>query len=100
MALLRDTSFARKTFNMADVATATEDKKTGDNATDTEKVVSISDQNSAELVKTNIDNVDEAYAAFQGHGDIIVDAATDRRLLRKIDRYILPVMCLVYGMYV
>jgi ACS family allantoate permease-like MFS transporter len=84
---------------MADVAANTDEKKTGNNAIDAENAASINDQNSAKLVKADTDNVDEAYAAVQGHGDVVVDAATDKRLLRKIDRYILPIMCLVYGMY-
>lgn len=84
---------------MADVAANTDEKKTGDNAIDAENAVSINDQNSAKLVKADTDNVDDAYAAVQAHGDVVVDAATDKRLLRKIDRYILPIMCLVYGMY-
>jgi MFS transporter, ACS family, allantoate permease len=79
---------------MADVATS-EDRK---NAADAEKVMSINDQNCVEIIKTATDNVDEAYAAFQGHEEVVVDAATDKRLLRKIDRYILPVMCLIYGL--
>lgn len=84
---------------MADVAANTDEKKTGDTAIDAEHAVSINDQNSAKLVKADTDNVDDAYAAVQSHGDVVVDAATDKRLLRKIDRYILPIMCLVYGMY-
>ena len=54
---------------------------------------------SKKLTKADAENVDEAYAAFQAHGDVVVDAATDKRLLRTIDRHILPIMCVIYGMY-
>ncbi|OJJ45187.1 hypothetical protein ASPZODRAFT_69492 [Penicilliopsis zonata CBS 506.65] len=77
---------------MADIAAVPEDRKTG------EKAGSIHEQGSVELVKGDTDDVDEAFAVFQGHQEVVVDAATDKRLLRKIDRYILPVMCLIYGM--
>ncbi|KAH8878618.1 MFS general substrate transporter [Thozetella sp. PMI_491] len=55
-------------------------------------------RNSKELVKSSTDNLDEACSAFQGRGGTLIDDATDKRLLRKIDRYILPIMCLIYGM--
>lgn len=80
-------------------AATTDEKVTGDNSIHAGKAISINDRNSAELVKADTDNVDAAYAAVGAHEDLVVDAATDKRLLRKIDRYILPIMCLVYGMY-
>ena len=76
------------------------DKKVSDNtAADMRKDLSMDDLNAAELVKADKKNVDEAFAAFQGYGDIVVDEATDKRLLRRIDKRILPIMCLIYGMY-
>lgn len=62
------------------------------------KAFSMDDTNAVELLKGGTHNVDEAFAVFQGRETIIVDDATDKRLLRKIDRRILPVMCLIYGM--
>lgn len=45
-------------------------------------------------------DADEAMKAFVGReGQVItIDKATDRRLLRTIDRHLMPIMCLVYGM--
>lgn len=80
-------------------AATTDEKVAGDNSIHAGKAISINDRNSAELVKADTENVDAAYAAVGAHEDLVVDAATDKRLLRKIDRYILPIMCLVYGMY-
>ena len=44
-------------------------------------------------------DADEAMKAFQTEdGEVIVlDEATNRRLLRKIDLMILPIMCVIYG---
>lgn len=84
---------------MAEITT-TDKKMTDETVADMGKVSSLDDHNAAKFVEFDIHKVDEAFAAFQGHEPIIVDEATDKRLLRKIDRYILPIMCLVYGMYV
>jgi ACS family allantoate permease-like MFS transporter len=45
-------------------------------------------------------DADEALKAFSGlEGESIeVDEATNKRLLRIIDRHMMPLMCLVYGM--
>ncbi|KAF2859504.1 putative MFS allantoate transporter [Piedraia hortae CBS 480.64] len=40
---------------------------------------------------------DEALQAIQGES-ILLDEATNKRLLRKIDRHLMPMMCIVYGM--
>lgn len=55
--------------------------------------------NDYKLVKHTTD-ADEAMKAFeQMHGeDIVLDEATNRRLVRTIDWHIMPVMCLVYAM--
>ena len=47
----------------------------------------------------HLQDADEAMKAFQTEdGEIIVlDESTNRRLLRKIDYTILPVMCVIYG---
>ena len=47
----------------------------------------------------HVQDADEAMKAFQTEdGEIIVlDESTNRRLLRKIDYMILPVMCVIYG---
>jgi ACS family allantoate permease-like MFS transporter len=51
------------------------------------------------LVK-HANDADEAMKVFeQLQGEAIeLDEATNRRLLRKIDWHIMPVMCCVYGM--
>lgn len=43
---------------------------------------------------------DEALKAFMSHqGEVIeLDEATNKRLLRKIDWNLMPVMCIVYGL--
>lgn len=84
---------------MAEIAPA-HNKSTDDTAADVEKIPSVDDTNATELVKSSPKHVDEAFIAFQGHEDIVVDEATDKRLLRRIDRRILPIMCIIYGMYV
>ncbi|KAF2173980.1 hypothetical protein M409DRAFT_62172 [Zasmidium cellare ATCC 36951] len=45
-------------------------------------------------------DADEALKAFQGHeGEVItIDEATNKRLLRRIDWNLMPVMCIVYGL--
>ena len=43
---------------------------------------------------------DEAMKAFEGDDahPIVLDEATNKRLLRKIDLHIMPLMCIVYGL--
>lgn len=45
-------------------------------------------------------DADEAMKAFEGlHGETIeLDEATNKRLLKTIDRHMMPIMCFVYGM--
>jgi MFS transporter, ACS family, allantoate permease len=45
-------------------------------------------------------DADEAMKAFQSHqGEVIeIDEATNKRLLRRIDWNLMPVMCVVYGL--
>lgn len=45
-------------------------------------------------------DADEALKAFSGlEGEVIeVDEATNKRLLRIIDRHMMPLMCVIYGM--
>lgn len=45
-------------------------------------------------------DADEALKAFMSHqGQVIeLDEATNKRLLRKIDWNLMPVMCIVYGL--
>lgn len=45
-------------------------------------------------------DADEALKAFSGiEGEVIeIDEATNKRLLRIIDRHMMPLMCVVYGM--
>lgn len=53
----------------------------------------------AEILKHSHD-ADEAMKAFMGHeGQVLqLDEATNKRILRKIDMHILPIMCIVYGL--
>lgn len=46
------------------------------------------------------DDADEALKAFMSHqGEVIeLDEATNKRLLRRIDWNLMPVMCVVYGL--
>lgn len=83
---------------MADPASTTENKKMADDAVNMGATTPVVDEADTKLGKADAANVDEAYAAFQNHGDVVVDAATDKRLLRTIDRHILPIMCVIYGM--
>lgn len=52
-----------------------------------------------EILKHSRD-ADEAMKAFEGsNGEIIhIDEATNKRLLRKIDLHIMPLLCIVYGL--
>lgn len=49
---------------------------------------------------THTGTVDEAMKAFEaGDGEpIVLDEATNKRLLRRIDLHIMPLMCIVYGL--
>ena len=53
----------------------------------------------ADFIKHKID-VDEAMKAFEGHeGEILVlDDATNKRLLRRIDWHLMPLLCIIYGL--
>jgi MFS transporter, ACS family, allantoate permease len=53
----------------------------------------------AAILKHGLD-ADEALKAFIGHEgeQIVLNEETNRRLLRKIDRNIMPLMCIVYGL--
>ena len=53
----------------------------------------------AKIVQHSQD-ADEALKAFSGiEGEVIeIDEATNKRLLRIIDRHMMPLMCVVYGM--
>lgn len=53
---------------------------------------------SEKLVKHSHD-ADEALKAVQGHegGAVVIDEETNRRILRKIDFNLIPIMCVVYG---
>lgn len=44
-------------------------------------------------------DADEAMKAFEGHdGEVLImDEATNKRLLRKIDFNIMPLLCVIYG---
>lgn len=43
-------------------------------------------------------DADEAMKAFESGEIIELDEATNRRLLRAIDRHLIPLMCVVYGL--
>lgn len=51
-------------------------------------------------VARHANDADEAMKAFAGHeGDILeLDEATSKRLLRKIDLHLMPLMCVIYGL--
>ena len=51
----------------------------------------------AKILKHAYD-ADEAMKAFEGHEILHVDEATNKRLLKKIDLNIMPLMCVVYGL--
>jgi hypothetical protein len=77
---------------MADTVIS-EDEKVQITAADAEKTTSVDYGKTAVIT-----DVDEAFAAFEGNETLEVDEATSKRLLAKIDRRILPILCLVYGM--
>lgn len=43
------------------------------------------------------DDALRAFADYEGAGEVM-DEATNRRLVRKIDRRIMPLLCVVYGL--
>lgn len=45
-------------------------------------------------------DADEALKAFQGHeGEVIhIDEATNKRLLKRIDWNLMPILCVIYGL--
>jgi ACS family allantoate permease-like MFS transporter len=53
-----------------------------------------------EQILAHSHDADEALKAFASHqGEVIhIDEATNKRLLRRIDLYMMPIMCLVYGL--
>ncbi|KAI9738826.1 MAG: hypothetical protein M1834_008333 [Cirrosporium novae-zelandiae] len=53
-----------------------------------------------EKVLHHVVDADEAMKAFAGHeGEVLeVDEATNKRLLRKIDWHLMPLLCAVYGL--
>lgn len=65
-------------------------KETGDFAAGSVSVLKHADQNDA----------DEALQVLQAHRDegMEMSAAEERRLLRKIDRNLMPLLCIVYGL--
>lgn len=85
---------------MAEITIPTDPKMAEKTVPDIEQTSSLHDQNATKFVEFDTHDVDEAFAAFQGYDAIIVDKATDKRLLRRIDQRILPIMCLIYGMFV
>jgi len=50
------------------------------------------------LKHANKEDADEALQAFENGEVIVIDEATNRRLLRKIDWNIMPIMCAIYGL--
>ncbi|KAK5705481.1 Allantoate permease [Elasticomyces elasticus] len=53
-----------------------------------------------EAILKHSHDADEAMKAFEGHaGQIIhIDEATNKRLLRRIDWNLIPIMCVTYGL--
>ena len=52
----------------------------------------------AEKIVQHSHDADEAMKAFvSNEGPIEIDAATNRRILRRIDLNLIPLMCIVYG---
>lgn len=68
-------------------------------AIDVEQTPSPEKHPSAAVLK-HANDADEAMLAFVGHeGEIIeLDEATNKRLLRRIDWNLMPIMCAVYAM--
>ncbi|MCJ1331874.1 hypothetical protein MMC10_008566 [Thelotrema lepadinum] len=68
-----------------------------------EKEVALGDidkESVPEAILTHGLDADEALKAFIGHEgeSIVLDEATNKRLLRKIDLNIMPLMCVIYGL--
>lgn len=78
--------------------TGREEKAADVAAGDIERIPTAGSNHASEILKHNRHDADEALAAFEGHQSIVVDDATNKRLLRRINRRILPIMCVVYGM--
>ncbi|KAL6815320.1 hypothetical protein GGI42DRAFT_348284 [Trichoderma sp. SZMC 28013] len=82
---------------MTDITNMTERKdSTNNTGADVEKHETVVDVGKHETVGGH--DGDEAMAAFQDGQAVDVDEDTNRRLLRKIYRYILPIICAVYCM--
>ena len=66
---------------------------------DPEKRASLPTANKAsQKVLAHSHDADEAMKAFESGEVIEIDEATNKRLLRTIDRHLLPLMCLIYGL--
>jgi MFS transporter, ACS family, allantoate permease len=52
----------------------------------------------AQRILEHSHDADEAMKAFESGEVIEIDEATSRRLLRRIDMHMLPLMCVVYGL--
>lgn len=75
--------------------TMPKDQKVQSTAADTVTTFSVDDGKIAGLA-----DADEALAVFAGQELVEVDEATNKRILRKIDRIVLPMLCIVYGLSV
>jgi len=87
----------------ANVAAADLDEKRTPSPVDLEKEDSGArrpSQAAAKVLKHSHD-ADEAMKAFAGRegGPIVIDEATNKRLLRIIDWNLIPIMCVVYGTF-
>ncbi|KKP02015.1 major facilitator superfamily transporter [Trichoderma harzianum] len=71
---------------------------TSNNGADVEKHETMADVDVGKHEAIGVHDGDEAMAAFRDGQIVDVDEDTNRRLLRKIDRHILPIMCTVYCM--
>lgn len=49
-------------------------------------------------VLKHANDADDAMQAFAGGEAIHIDEATNKRLLRKIDWNLMPIMCIIYGL--
>ena len=59
---------------------------------------SIGSSKAARKVLEHSHDADEAMKAFENGEVIEIDEATNKRLLRIIDRHMMPIMCIVYGL--
>lgn len=80
--------------------TSTKNDVAADGATVDVEKVPVSGKHPSDAVLKYGNDADEAMKAFAGHeGEVIeLDEATNKRLLRKIDWHLMPIMCLVYAM--